>query len=216
MINGCYFNNGTSIRLITDDSFTEYGRIISFPSEEAVSYIAKHAKMPEQDNEYAPDDEGLRSLPLIANIQRQVFGELDIQAGWCVGNLNKMNAMEWHKSSEVIIAATNMVLLLGSYRSIVCDTYDSSDATAFYLKKGQIVELFPMVLHFAPLNIGGGFKAGIILPANTNTALDNGIDGTLRAKNKWLLVHPEFEKGIRSGGKIGITGDNLELRYEKK
>ncbi len=212
---GYYLDNGAKIREACDGSFSEYGRLIELPSEEAVDYIQLNAAIPEEGNLYLADNETFRELPVIKDIRRQIFGELDIESGWCTGRLAKMNAMEWHKSSEVIIAATDMVLLLGRYCDIIDGVYDSEAASAYLLKKGCIAELYPMVLHFAPLNVGSGFKAGIVLPAKTNLALDGGIEGTLRAKNKWLLVHPEFEKGIKTGGKVGIFGHNIELQHEK-
>ena len=66
-------------------------------------------------------------------------------------------------------------------------------------------------LHLAPLAIGDRFAAAIILPRGTNSPLAGGISGTLRAVNKWLLVHPDNEAGIAAGGKVGVTGANITL-----
>jgi hypothetical protein len=120
--------------------------------------------------------------------------------------------MEWHKSSEVIVACTDLVLLLGDYADVEHDFYDSARAFGLLVQKGEAVELFPFTLHLAPLPVvGGRFIAAILLPEGTNLPLSGGIDGTLRAVNKWLLVHPDNTRSIELGGKVGIRGENIRL-----
>ncbi len=173
---------------------------------------AAAAIMPEEANAYIPRDEGMSLSPAAQSISRIVFGELPIQAGWNYGGNTRMNGMEWHKSSEVIVACTELVLLLGDYADIEHDNYDSARAFGLFLQKGEAVELFAATLHLAPLPVSGGrFIAAILLPEGTNLPLCGGIDGTLRAVNKWLLVHPDNTRGIKLGGKVGIHGENIRL-----
>ena len=168
--------------------------------------------LPEETNVYIPRDERLTQSLEAKRIERTVFGELPIQAGWNHGGNTRMNGMEWHKSSEVIVACSDLVLLLGSHADIENDCYDSARAFGLYLQKGEAVELFPFTLHLAPLPVfGGRFIAAILLPDGTNLPLSGGIDGTLRAVNKWLLVHPDNARGIALGGKAGIRGENILL-----
>lgn len=164
-----------------------------------------------EENTYIPSDAAVETLTVVKNIAREVFAEAKIQAGWCCGGGTTMNGMEWHKSSEVVIACTEMLLLIGDFFDIENDVYDSSKALALYLQKGEAVELFPMTLHLAPLKVSELFKAAIILPEGTNMSLKNGINGSLRAVNKWLLVHKDNRKGILSGGRIGISGKNIKI-----
>ena len=164
-----------------------------------------------ESNVYVAGDPALEALPAVGDIERRVFAELPVQAGWCFGNGRKMNGVEWHKSSEVVVACTDCVLLLGSAADIVGDEYDSSRAVALCLNAGEAAELRSGTLHLAPLAVNNVFAAAIILPRGTNAPLAGGIDGTLRAVNKWLLVHPENGAGIAAGGKVGVTGDNLTL-----
>lgn len=170
------------------------------------------------DNVYVASDPALEALPAVRKAEREVFAELPVQAGWCYGSGKKMNGIEWHKSSEVVVAGTDCVLVLGDVRDIVDDVYDSSRAVALFLKRGEAAELFAGTLHLAPLAVGERFAAAIILPRGTNAPLAGGIDGTLRAVNKWLLVHPDNEKGIRAGGKVGVKGVNIAVisGYEDK
>ena len=173
---------------------------------------AAEAIAPEEANAYVPRDEAMSASPAAKGIARAVFGELPIQAGWNHGGNARMNGMEWHKSSEVIVACTDLVLLLGDHADMENDCYDSARAFGLSLQKGEAVELFPFTLHLAPLPVSGGrFIAAILLPEGTNLPLAGGIDGTLRAVNKWLLVHPDNARGIALGGKIGIRGENIRL-----
>jgi len=123
-----------------------------------------------------------------------------------------MNGMELHKTSEGIVACTDVVLLLGDHADVANDTYDSARAFGLYLQAGEAVELLPLTLHLAPLPVQNGrFIAAILLPQGTNLPLAGGIEGTLRAVNKWLLVHPENANGVALGGKVGILGENIAL-----
>jgi len=167
---------------------------------------------PAEANAYIPRDELLSASPAALTVARRVFGELPMQAGWNYGGNTRMNGMEWHKTSEVIVACSDIVLLLGSRADITNDTFDSARAFGLYLQKGEAVELYPFTLHLAPLPVSGGrFIAAILLPEGTNLPLSGGIKGTLRAINKWLLVHPENKNGIEHGGKIGILGVNITI-----
>jgi len=71
--------------------------------------------------------------------------------------------------------------------------------------------LYPLTLHLAPIRVSTPFKGAIILPKGTNLPRSEGIEGTYRAINKWLLVHPENLKGVAQGAKVGIVGNNLYL-----
>lgn len=182
---------------------------LSFDASEIVAYSAKISAGDE--NTYVASDPAAEALPVVKTIAREVFAEAEIQVGWCCGGGTAMNGMEWHKSSEVVVACADMLLLLGDFFDIENDVYDSSKAVALYLRKGESVELFPMTLHLAPLKVSEFFKAAIILPKGTNLPLKGGISGSLRAVNKWLLVHKENKRGILSGGKIGISGKNIKI-----
>ncbi len=173
--------------------------------------LAAEKLNPKKDNVYIADDEELHNLACVKKIGREVFAELPIQAGWCYGGGKSMNGVEWHKSSEVVVAACDCVLVLGDARDIEDDTFDSAKGVALSLKRGEAVELSPMTLHLAPLAVGEYFKAAILLPRGTNAPLEGGIDGTLRAVNKWLLVHPDNKRGIELGGKTGVTGVNISV-----
>ncbi len=127
--------------------------------------------------------------------------------------------MEYHKSSELDLAVTGLVLLLARAEDLKENRMDSGLAEAFYLPAGTAVELFAGTFHFAPCRVeDGGFKSVIILPAGTNTPLRAGFkpvtpeDSLLWMKNKWLIAHPDSIPA-KKGAFAGITGENREIAY---
>lgn len=145
----------------------------------------------------------------------KTYGELPIQIGYCNGHNSKLNALEYHRNSEINVAATDAVLLVGCQQDIGDDfTYDTSLVEAFLLPKGTAVELYATTLHYAPCGVDGeGFRVAIVLPKGTNLELEQthagGEDRHLTAKNKWLLGHPEG--GLPDGSPMGLMGKNLNV-----
>ena len=120
-----------------------------------------------------------------------------------IGKLDNdtLNALEWHKSSEVHCALEDMVLLLGDMRDMKDGVFDTKNIKAFSVKKGESVEIYQTTLHFCPvLPCGGVFKNVVILPRGTNTPLTKQSgDKKLVARNKWLICHPECKKQTELG-----------------
>ena len=46
-------------------------------------------------------------------MKERAYGGLEIQIGYCNGNNKKLNAVEYHRSSELDIAVDDLILLLG-------------------------------------------------------------------------------------------------------
>lgn len=202
------------IKKITDPAFRKYGRIIADVDFSGLVEAMQNTPLPE-DVIYVPSVEELEALPVFADLKDKVYGELPIQVGYCNGHNHKLNAFEYHRSSEINVAAMDAVLLLGAQQDITDDfTYDTSKAEAFLLPKGTAVEVYATTLHYAPCNQGdAGFRVAIVLPKGTNTDLEakhaGGEDGHLTAKNKWLLGHPEG--GLPEGSPMGLVGENLTV-----
>lgn len=203
------------IKKVTDAAFKKYGRIV-----EGIDFselVAKLAETPlPQDVVYEPSVELLEKLPVFGELQSKSYGELPIQIGYCNGNNYSLNALEYHRSSEINVAGTDAVLLVGWLPDVAEDyTYDTSLVEAFFLPKGMAVELFATTLHYAPCNgAEGGFQVAIVLPKDTNLPLDGehagGEDAHLTAKNKWLIGHPEG--GLPEGSPLGLTGVNICIK----
>ena len=164
---------------------------------------------------YVPSQKELEATAAAEVLQKCGYGGLPIQIGFCNGNNKKLNAVEYHRSSEIDIAADDLILLLGRQQDIEEDyTYDTGKIEAFYVPAGTAVELYATTLHYAPCSAGDqGFRVVIVLPRDTNLPLDaaheGGEDGHLTAKNKWLIGHPEG--GLPEGSPLGLIGENLTL-----
>ena len=135
--------------------------------------------------------------------------------GYCNGNNVLLNAVEYHRDSEVNVAQTDMILILGKEQDIEEDgTYDTGKMEAFLVPAGTVIEVYATTLHYAPCNVNGNkFRAAVILPKGTNTdvpAAQNNTkeDKLLFARNKWLIAHEEA--GIE-GAFVGLKGANLSV-----
>lgn len=199
---------------VTDEAFSEYGRVIA--DVDFSELLEKLAQTPvPEDVVYVASEESLEALPVYEELTDKTYGELPIQIGYCNGHNRKLNALEYHRSSEVDVAGTELVLLLGRQQDIRADfTYDTSLVKAFRVPAGTAVELYATTLHYAPCHAQeDGFQCAIVLPKDTNLELafrhEGGEDSHLTAKNKWLLGHPEG--GLPEGSPMGLVGDNIEL-----
>ena len=199
---------------LTDASFGKYGKVVTEFSFEKILKEMEHTPLP-KDVVYVPSVEQLEEVPEAAEVCRKGCGGLPIQIGYCNGDNHKLNALEYHRSSEIVIAATDLILLLGRQQDIEeGDIYDTAKAEAFFVPAGTAVELYATTLHYAPCSVAeGGFRCVIVLPKGTNEDLPfepakEGENRLLTAVNKWLIAHEEA--GIE-GAFCGLRGENLEV-----
>ena len=164
---------------------------------------------------YVPSVEEMEVLAEAEILKNQFFGELPIQIGYCNGYNKKLNALEYHRSSELNIAITDMILLVGRQQDIQADdTYDTSLVEAFFVPAGTMVEMYATTLHYAPCSVGeNGFRCVVVLPEGTNTentvpVKETGEMRLMVAKNKWLIAHEEA--GIENAF-CGLQGANITL-----
>lgn len=200
---------------VTDKEFKKYGRVVKgIDMTELLSAMEK-TPLP-ADVVYEPSISELEQLKVYQDFQTICYGELPIQIGYCNGNNYSLNAVEYHRSSEINVAVTDMILLLGCQQDITDEfTYDTSLIEAFLVPKGTAVEIYATTLHYAPCNVAEtGFRAVVVLPRDTNLPLDEkhctGEDALLAAKNKWLIGHAEG--GLPEGSHIGLIGENITLK----
>lgn len=204
------------IKKITDAAFRKYGRVVQeIDFSELTEALLKDTPLPE-GVAYEPSIEKLEATGTARELQRRTYGELPIQVGYCNGHNYKLNAVEYHRSSEINVAATDAILILGMQQDITDDfTYDTGRMEAFFVPAGTAVEIYATTLHYAPCSASEeGFKVGIVLPAGTNYPLKEAHQGwedsLLTAQNKWLIGHEEG--GLDAGAHIGLTGKNLDIR----
>ena len=202
------------IQKITETSFKKYGRVIPELDVSDLIDAMKNTPVPEEVI-YVPSVPELESCSGFAAITRSLYGDMPIQIGYCNGHNKYLNAVEYHRDSEINVAVTDLVLLLGSQQDIESDyTYDTSKIEAFLVPAGSVVELYATTLHYAPCHVeDSGFQDIIVLPRGTNTDLGPDADRIfedqlLFARNKWLIAHPEakIEKAF-----AGLKGENIKI-----
>ena len=203
-----------TIQSISSPSFRKYGKVITNIDFSTLVDAMKSTPVP-SDVVYEPKIDKLMALPVAQEISDIFYGEMPIQIGYCNGHNNKLNAVEYHRSSEINVAATDAILLLGMQADVEDDfTYDTAKMEAFLLPAGCAVELYATTLHYAPCHANeAGVQVAIILPDGTNYPLTkehkNGEDKLLAATNKWLIGHEEG--GLSEGSFLGLKGENITL-----
>lgn len=135
---------------IDDAVFENYGRRITGIDVSELIRCGKQIGFPETGSVYEASNELFEQLPVTVELQDECFGELPIQIGYCYGHNNLLNGLEWHTSSEINVAVTDMVLLLAERKQLSNGTIDSSLVKAFLLKEGDVVEVYATSMHFCP------------------------------------------------------------------
>ena len=199
---------------VTDARFKKYGRIVKNVDFTGLVEAMQSTPLPD-GVEYVASAPELEALPVMQELQKVTYGELPIQIGYCNGHNVLLNAVEYHRSSEINVAATDAVLILGSEQDITDDFhYDTSLMEAFKIPKGTAVEIYGTTLHYAPCDLNNeDFKVTVVLPKGTNEPLDeahkDAEDKLITAKNKWLIAHAEG--GQDPAAFIGLVGKNLNI-----
>ena len=205
---------------VFDPAFAPYGRVLPVRDPASLKAALAQTAIPEKGNQYTASLPLLEATPDVRRLADTVYGGMAVQAGCCNGHGFTLNAEEYHKCSEVNYSTTGLVLLLALPSDIRDRTLDAAKAVGFYLPPEVMVEIYPLVLHFAPCRVRPeGFNCLVVLTAGTNTPLDRvdtaapGEEGLLWMRNKWLLCHPDSPQA-QNGAFVGITGENLTLAIE--
>lgn len=203
---------------IYDEAFTPYGQVVACKNPEELSVVLAAQDIPESGNRYSASVPALEAVAAVKTAAFSVFGEMDIQAGCCNGHGHMLNALEYHKCSEVNFTTTGLVLLLALPSDMTDGRLDSSSVKGFYLPAGVMVEIYPRVMHFAPCRIcEEGFTCLVVLEKGVNSPasrVDTGADGEEKLfwmRGKWLTCHPDSPQA-KLGAFTGISGVNLDLK----
>lgn len=209
------------IKKVTDAAFKKYGRVID--NVDFSMLVEKLAQTPLPEGVvYEPSVELLEELPIKEELSVKTYGEMPVQIGYCNGHNTMLNALEYHRDSEINVAATDAVLMLGLLTDVEADfTYDTAKVEAFLVPAGTAVEIYATTLHYAPCDLEDrGFRVAVVLPKGTNYPLQGAHaktaegkaadeDALLTAVNKWLIGHQEG--GLDEGTFLGLKGKNLCL-----
>ena len=203
---------------VYDPEFKPYGQVVEGMEEtvQQILSVLKDTPMPENVG-YVAEWPALQELPAAVEVSEHLYGGMPVQLGWCNGHNSKLNCLEYHRDSEFNLGTEDFVLLLAKQGEIENGVLDTAKVKAFRVPAGVMVECFATSLHYAPCHTdpAKGFRVLIALPAGTNTAKPvitpkSHEDTLLRARNKWLLAHPE-SKEAADGAYVGLTGTNLDI-----
>lgn len=213
--------NDVPVLSVNDPAFAAYGRVVSgYDLSDLTAYMEEHTAIPDSGNVYVASEPQMERFPVVERLQAALYGGMSVQVGYCNGRNTTYNGFEYHKGSEINVAVTDFMLVLGHVRLIRDNTYRTEDAEVFFVERGTAIEMYQTTLHLSPCRVSDeGFKDIVILPRGTNTPLqsrqvtDDPESRLLLQTNKWVIAHPEREPLIRQGAFPGLLGENKELRY---
>lgn len=202
------------MKKVTDPEFAKYGRVLDVKLPDLLERLGK-TPIPE-GVAYVASEPELEACAEFDVVRDSVFGGLPIQIGYCNGHNDTLNAIEYHRCSEVNIAFQGAVLMVGCQQDIAADfTYDTGNMELFEVPAGCAVELYATTLHYAPCSlVEEGFQVAIVLVKGTNEEMPKvtgalAEDRLMTARNKWLIAHKE--SGLGEGGAfVGLKGGNLK------
>ena len=210
--------NNPALRIVsvTDAAFAPYGRVLPLADTAALHRALSDTPVPETGNQYVASLETLEAACEAAGALAP-FGGMETQAGTCNGRGHMMNALEYHKCSEVNFSTTGLVLLLALPEDVHDGRLDAAAVRGFYLPPDVAIEVYPRVLHFAPCRVSDdGFRCLVVLERGVNSPIDlpgadaEGEDKLLWMRGKWMLCHPDSPQAEK-GAFVGIDGENWDL-----
>lgn len=213
--------NDVKVLSVKDAVFAPYGRVVTgYDFSGLISYMEEKTPIPQQGNIYIASEPEMEQDPVVEQLTNSFYGGMPIQVGYCNGRNTTYNGFEYHKGSEINVAVTDFMLVLGHTWLIKNNTYRVEDAQVFFVEKGTAIEMYQTTLHLSPCRVDDtGFRGIVILPRGTNTPLVNRTVSSdpenqlLLQTNKWVIAHPEREPLIRQGAHPGLLGENKELYY---
>jgi hypothetical protein len=206
------------IKSITSKSFELYGFVVQgYDFSQLIETLNANTEKPGDSVIYVPGMPGLEVLPVAKELENNLYGGMPIQVGYCNGHNRSLNCLEYHRGSEVNIAADDVILLLAPLQQVKDGKIDTALVEAFALPAGTAVVLYETTLHYAPCCGEGkdAFRVVIVLPKDTNTdkpyIRDKNLeDRLLWAQNKWLIAHPDTSEA-KAGAFAGLLGDNITV-----
>lgn len=203
---------------VHSNEFKRFGRVSSLDCSEIIEYMEKETTIPAESNFYTPIDLKMEKFRVYEEAYKKNYGLIDVEIGYCNGQSEYLNGLEYHKTNEFNVGVTDLVIFLAMVQDMDGNYIDTKNARAFFLAKGEAVELYQTSMHYAPCKVfKSGFKCGVILAKPTNVltgivdVLAEGEHRLLFKQNTWLVVHPEFKEFVDMGAFPGIRGENYKI-----
>ena len=128
---------GMEIKSVMDPAFRRYGKVLTGYDFSELVKVMKDTPIPD-DVVYVPSVSELEEQGVYKELQEKGFGGMPIQIGYCNGHNKLLNALEYHRNSEINVAATDLILLIGAQQDMESDyTYDVCHVEAFFCTGGN-------------------------------------------------------------------------------
>jgi len=104
-------NPGLKVFEAGDEAFLDYGRPLDILGAADLDSLVELADriiaVDPQGNRYVASEPELEAHP-VSRLLAAVLGCQDTQVGWCAGPNSLLNGLEYHKSSELLVAVTDL------------------------------------------------------------------------------------------------------------
>lgn len=204
---------------VEDITFERYGKVVKDLPVDSLLPLLEKTPCPEDGTVYVASEPTLETDELMNAMSSQLFGGLKVQIGYCNGTNKALNALEYHRNSELNVALNDSILMVAPMTALHDGILDTNNVEIFTVKKGTAVLFYETTLHYAPC-VGEGeknFRMCVVLPKDTNTDRPSGVthdgeSGCLTHNNKWLYAHKdsnEAKSGVTTGR---LIGENIILK----
>ena len=135
--------NDVPVYSVLDPEFAPYGRVVTgYDFSGMIAYMEQNTSIPENGNVYVASVPEMEALPAAAGLQKKFYGDMPMEVGYCNGRNTTWNGFEYHKGSEINVAVTDFMLILGHVWQIENGTYRFENAKVFFVPKGTAVEMY--------------------------------------------------------------------------
>jgi hypothetical protein len=144
------------IQSVYDSSFLKYGTVLKgYDFKPLLRALENATESPLDKTIYVPSDAALETLQIFEELSEGFYGGMPIQIGYCNGSNHMLNCFEYHRGSEVNVAANDIVLLLATLQEMKDGVIDSAAAQAFLVPAGTAVQLYETTPALCSLQCSG-------------------------------------------------------------
>lgn len=212
---------------VDDPDFAPYGRVITGVDTKDLMDVLRSLPIGAESN-YMASEPKLEALPVADFFREHVFAGMPIQMGSVTGRNSRLDCLEHHMCSEVVMDTEDVMLLLAKREDVHMTNdlqgqfgnrlqLDSQRVKAFVAPAGRVIELYNSTLHFTPcgMNATHDFRGLVVLSRGTNgekphTEPTSEEDLTIWARDNWTLAHKDAPQA-QQGAYVGIVGENIDL-----
>lgn len=120
------------IQSVFDEAFAMYGKVVEgYDFTDLLATLEANSEKPADSVIYVPSVDVLEATSVYTELRDNCYGGMPIQIGYCNGTNTLLNCFEYHRDSEIDIAADDVILLVARQQDIKNGQIDSSKTEAF-------------------------------------------------------------------------------------